>query len=75
MQRAGNVQIIDIPPAAAQQRAVLDAHHAAADRRWSGRRHLRARSYDALRICAPPPRRPSRIASARFIENSRVFGS
>ena len=33
------------------------------------------RSYDALRIAAPPPRRPSRIASARFIENSRVFWS
>jgi hypothetical protein len=30
-------------------------------------------NYDALRKAAPPPRKPSRIATARFMENSRVF--
>ena len=33
----------------------------------------RCRNYDALRNAAPPPRKPSRIATARFMENSRVF--
>ena len=33
----------------------------------------RCRNYDALRMAAPPPRKPSRIATARFMENSRVF--
>ena len=75
--RARNIQVIDEAALAAQQRRVLDARHAAADQ--PGRSGVSVRGhclhYDALRSAAPPPRSPSRIASVRCMEKSRVFWS
>ena len=41
-------------------------------RSWP-RRNARCRCYDALRMRSPPPRRRSRMAKARAIENSRSW--
>ena len=77
MQNIRNIEIIDETAFAAQQRLVLDARDAAADQRWSGRRHLavgalgrlahlRAAAAQAFEGANPTP--AEREAALKFIK-------
>src|SRR5881628_1627120 len=57
MKRAWDVEVVDETALAAQQRPVLDAHHAAAEQRCWCRRH-RGAAAETMTPCAMPRRRP-----------------